>query len=69
MLSRAWLLVTPGTVAYQAPQSMGFPRQEKWNGLPFSTPEDLPNPGTETMSLASSALAGGFFITEPTGKS
>ena len=33
-LSRVWLLVTPWTTAYQAPPSMGFSRQEYWNGVP-----------------------------------
>ena len=41
---------TPWTVACQAPQSMGFPRQEYWDGLPFPTPGDLPNPGIELLS-------------------
>ena len=31
-LSRVWLLATPWTAAYQAPPSMGFSRQEYWNG-------------------------------------
>ena len=44
--------------------SMGFPRQEYWRRLPFPSPGDLPDPGIEP---ASSALAGGFFITEPPG--
>ena len=43
---------------------MGFSRQEYWSGLPFPTPGDLPNPGIEPMSLASSVLAGGFFTTD-----
>ena len=34
-LSPIRLFVTPWTVAYQAPPSMGFSRQEYWNGLPF----------------------------------
>ena len=55
----------PWTVAHQAPLSMGFPRQEYWNVLPFSSPGDLPNPGIE---LVSPELAGRFFITEPPGK-
>ena len=46
-LSHVWLFETPWTVACQAPQSMGFPRQEFWSGLPFSPPEDLPDPGIE----------------------
>ena len=53
----------------QAPLSMGFFRQEYWSGLPFPTPGDLPNPGMEPVSLATPALAGGFFATEPPGKS
>ena len=36
-LSRVQLFVTPWTVAYQAPPSMGFSRQEYWSGLPFSS--------------------------------
>ena len=34
-LSRVWLLATPWTVAYQAPPSMGFSRQEYWSGVPL----------------------------------
>ena len=45
-------LVTPGTVACQAPLSMGFSRQEYWSGLPFPSPEDLPDPGIEPRSPA-----------------
>ena len=40
-------LATPWIVACQASLSMGFPRQEYCNGLPFPSPWDLPNPGTE----------------------
>ena len=57
--------VTPWTVALWAPLSMGFSRQEYWSGLPFPSPGDLPNPGTEP---ASPALAGGFLTTESPGK-
>ena len=38
LLSRVQLLVTPWTVAYQAPPSMGFSRQEYWRALPFPSP-------------------------------
>ena len=38
-------LAIPWTVAHQAPLSMGFSRQEYWNGLPFPSPGDLPDPG------------------------
>ena len=37
-LSRVRLLATSWTVAYQAPPSMGFSRQEYWSGLPFPSP-------------------------------
>ena len=60
-----WLFATPGTGARQAPLSMGFSRQDYWSGLPFRSPGDLPDPEIE---LASPALAGGFFTTEPSGK-
>ena len=42
---------------------MELSRQEYWSGLPFPPPGDLPDPGIEPPSLASSALAGGFFTT------
>ena len=58
-------LVTPWTVAHQAPLSMGFFQQEYWSGLPFPLPGDLPDPGIKPISLA---LAGRFFTTEPPGK-
>ena len=45
-------LATLWTVAHQVPLSMGFPRQGCWSGLPFSTPGNLPNPGTELVSPA-----------------
>ena len=38
------------TGAQQAPLFMGFPRQEYWSGLPFPSPWDLPDPGTEHES-------------------
>ena len=48
--SRVRLFATPGTVARQAPLSMGFSRQEYWSGLPFPPPGDLPNPGIKPGS-------------------
>ena len=39
-------------VAYQAPPSMEFSRHEYWSGLPFPSPEDLPNPGIKPRSPA-----------------
>ena len=50
--SHVQLFATPWTTAYQAPLSMGFSRQEYWNGLPFPSPGDLPNPGIEPRSPA-----------------
>ena len=47
---------------------MGFSRQENWSGFPFPSPEDLPDPGIEPESLASPALADGFFTTVPPGR-
>ena len=44
-LSRVRLFATPWTVAYQAPLSMGFSKQECWSGLPFPSAGDLPDPG------------------------
>ena len=45
-------LCNPRTVACQAPLFRGFSRQEHWNGLPFPSPGDLPNPGAESRSPA-----------------
>ena len=45
--------------------SVGFPRQEYWSGVPFLSPGDLPDPGTQPASLA---LADGFFTNEPAEK-
>ena len=46
-----------------APLSMGFSRQEYWSVFPCPPPGDLPDPGPESMSLLSPALAGGFLTT------
>jgi len=56
------------TVVHQAPLSMGFCHQEYWSGLPYPPPENLPDLGIKSTSLASLALAGTFFTTEPPGK-
>ena len=64
-LSRVRLYVTPWTVAYQAPLSMGFSRQEYWSGLPFSSPRDLPNPG---IKPGFPALEADALTSEPPGK-
>ena len=53
---------TSGTIAFQAPLSVGVPRQDYRSGWPFLPPGDLPDPG---MEPASPALAGGFSIKNP----
>ena len=65
LLSRVRLFATLWTVVYQAPQSMEFSRQEYWSGLPFPSPEDLPDSGIEPGSPALQADA---LLSEPPGK-
>ena len=67
LLSSVWLFATPLTVAYEASLSMGFSRQEYWSGLPFPSPESLPNSGIKPMSLAFLALGGRLFTSVPPG--
>ena len=64
-LSRNQLFVTPRTVAFQPPPSMGFSRQEYWTGLPFPSPGDLLDPGIE---LESPAFQTDALLSEPPGK-
>ena len=65
-LSCVQLFVTLGTVACQAPLSMGFSKQEYQSGLPCPPPWDLPNPGSEPTFLTSAAFADVFFTTSAT---
>ena len=58
--------MTLWAVACQVPQSMGFPRQEYYSGLPYSSPGNLPDPGIEPKALKSPALGGRFFTTSTT---
>ena len=51
-VAQSCLTLTPWTVAYEAPLSMGFSRQEYWSGLPFPSPGDLPDPGIKPGSPA-----------------
>ena len=62
--SRVQLLVTPWTVTYQGPPSMGFFRQEYWSGVPFPSLGDLPNPEIEPRSpaLKADSLPAEFFF-------
>ena len=64
-LSRVQLFATPWTVAYQAPPSMGFSRQECWSRLPFPSLGDLPDPG---IKPGSPALQADTLPSEPPGK-
>ena len=66
-LSCVLLCATPWNVAHQVPLSMGFSaRILEW--VPLPPPGDLPHPGIEPVSLASPALTGEFFTTEPPKK-
>ena len=56
--------VTPWTVAHPGPLSIGFSRQRCWSELPCPPPGDLPDPGIESVSFMSPALAGEFFTTK-----
>ena len=67
-LSPILLFGTPWTVTHQAPLSMEFSRLEYWCGLPSPPPGNSSVPGFKPASLASPALAGGFFTTAPPRK-
>ena len=56
LLSHVQLFATPWTVALQTPLSMGLSQQENWSGLPFPSPEDLPNSGIKFTSTAAGRL-------------
>ena len=56
-LSHVLLFVTPWTIAYQAPPSMGFSRQEHWSGLPFPSPELTIERPYQTTSVQFSSVA------------
>ena len=55
LLSHVWLLVTLRTVVHQGPLSMGFFRQENWQGSLFPAPRDPPNPEIKPATLGSSS--------------
>ena len=65
LLSHVQLFVTPWTVAYQAPPSMGFSRQEYWNEMSFPSPGDFPDQGIKPRCPALQADA---LSSEPPGK-
>ena len=63
--AQSWpTLLTPWTVAFQAPLSVGFPRQEYWSGLPFPSPGDLSDPGIQP---GSPTLQADYLPSEPPG--
>ena len=66
--SHVQLCVTLWTAICQVPLFMGFSRHEYWSGLSYPPPGNLPNARIRPVSLASPALAGGFFATPPSGK-
>ena len=66
-VSRIPLFATPWTVAYEAPPSMEFSRQEYWSGLSFASPGDLPHPGMDPRSPALRCKQM-LLPSEPTGK-
>ena len=68
VLSCVQLFVTPWMVAHQAPLSLGFPRQEYWNGLPFPSPGDLPDLEIKLIFPVAPALQGDSLPDEPSGK-
>jgi len=67
-LSCVWPFVVSWTAAHKAPLSMGFSRQEYWNGLPFPPPGELPDPGIEPVPLGSPALQVDSLPVAPLGK-
>ena len=68
LLQSCLTLVTPWTVACQAPLFMGFSRQEYWSGLPFPSPEDLPTQGSNLCLLCLLHWQAGSLPLVPPGK-
>ena len=65
LFSHVHLFVIPWTVAYQAPPSMEFSKQEYWSGLSFPSPSDLPDSGIKPRSPALQADSSPY---EPPGR-
>ena len=63
-LSHVRLFATPWTVAHQAPQSMGFSRQEYWSGVPFPSVEDKSSIAQNPEQCDASSVR---FVTLPPG--
>ena len=62
LLSHVQIFETLWTVAFKAPLSMEFSREEYWSGLPFPPPGDLPDPEEMRVEPTFPALTGGFFF-------
>ena len=67
LVSQSFSFVTTWIVAHQDSLSMRFLSQEYWNGLPFPSPEDLPNPGIKPKSPVALALQADSLPDEPSG--
>ena len=65
--SRARLLATPWTAAYQAPPSMGFSRQEYWSGVPLPSPKIRDTKGIFHAKMVSIKDRNGMDLTEAEG--
>ena len=66
-LSRVRLIATPWTAGYQAPPSMGFSRQEYWNGVPLPSPSVCPGLTANGSSIPIPRMRTGFrlYMQEP----
>ena len=64
-LSHVQLVEAPWTIVHQAPQSMGFSREEYWSEMPFPSPGDFPNPG---IKPGSPTLQAGSLPSEPASR-
>ena len=64
-VQKSVLYATPWTAARQAPLPLGLSRQEYWSGLPFPSPQHLPDPGTKP---GSPTLQGDSLLSELPGK-
>ena len=67
-VSHVLLFATPWTAAHEASLAMDVSRQEYWNGLPFPSPGNLPNPGIEPCLLRLLHLQADSLPSEPPGK-
>ena len=67
-LSRVWLFATPWTVAYQAPLSMGFSRQEYWSELPLPSPGESSWPRDQTQVSCIAGRCFNLWATREPGK-